>query len=62
MKTAKISNNEFSSKFIIFGERKQPLAIVSVTNDSKECFEVEMLEKTPMDLFIVYDFIRANWR
>lgn len=62
MKATKISNNGFSSQFIIFGERKQPIAIVKVTNESKECFEVEMLEKTPMDLFDVYDFIRANWR
>ena len=62
MKAIEINKTNFYTQFIIFNEYGRSMAIVKVANDSKDCYEVEMIEKAPIDLLSVFDFIRANWR
>ena len=62
MKAIQINKNNFYTEFIIFNEYGRSTAIVKVDNASNTCYEVEMLEKVPVELLSVYDFIKANWR
>ena len=62
MKQIEINKNDFYTQYAVYNEYGRLMAILNVTNDSKDCYKVEMMEKAPIDLLSVYDFIRANWR
>lgn len=56
-----LTTTVFYTQYAIYNE-SEILAIVKVTNDSKTCYEIEMLNKSPSELLNVYDYIRLEWR
>lgn len=62
MKTIQINKTDFYTQFAIFNESGRIIAIAKVENTNKDCYEVEMIDKSPVELLAVYDFIRVNWR
>lgn len=60
MKTLKINENDFFNQYAIYFLEKV-IAIVKVERGSNQCYEVEMIDKSPSLLIRVYDFIRLKW-
>ena len=60
MKTLKINENDFFGQYAIYFLEKV-IAIVKVERRSNQCYEVEMIDKSPSLLIRVYDFIRLKW-
>ena len=60
MKTLKINENDFFGQYAIYDLGKV-IAIVKVERGSNQCYEVEMMNKSPSLLIRVYDFIRLKW-
>lgn len=60
MKTLKINENDFFTQYAIYFLEKV-IAIVKVERGSNQCYEVEMIDKSPSLLIQVYDFIRLKW-
>lgn len=60
MKTLKINENDFFNQYAIYFLEKV-IAIVKVERGSNQCYEVEMMDKSPSLLIRVYDFIRLKW-
>ena len=60
MREFKINENDFFNQYAIY-DVGRVVAIVKVERGSNQCYEVEMLNKSPILLIQVYDFIRLKW-
>ena len=60
MREIKINGNAFFNQYAIYDVGRVE-AIVKVERGSNQCYEVEMLNKSPILLIQVYDFIRLKW-
>ena len=60
MREFKINENDFFNQYAIY-DVGRVVAIVKVERGSNQCYEVEMLNKSPILLLQVYDFIRLKW-
>lgn len=60
MREFKINENDFFNQYAIY-DVGIVVAIVKVERGSNQCYEVEMLNKSPILLIQVYDFIRLKW-
>ena len=60
MREIKINENDFFNQYAIY-DVGRVVAIVKVERGSNQCYEVEMLNKSPILLIQVYDFIRLKW-
>lgn len=60
MREIKINGNDFFNQYAIY-DLGRVVAIVKVERGSNQCYEVEMINKSPLLLLQVYDFIRLKW-
>lgn len=57
-----ITITEFYTQYALINENQRVIALVKVVKDNNSAYEVDMLEKAPLYLIAVFDYIRVNWR